>query len=84
GGQTLVRLSSADWMDRNFFRRIELSFPVTDPKLKRRVVGEGLKPYLDDNSQAWEMQPDGTFKRLKHGRRKATCAQVELMRALAK
>jgi len=83
-GQTLVRLSSADWMDRNFFRRIELSFPVTDPKLKRRVVGEGLKPYLDDNSQAWEMQPDGTFKRLKHGRKKAKCAQVELMRTLAK
>ncbi|HXF79794.1 MAG TPA: polyphosphate kinase 1 [Usitatibacter sp.] len=84
GGQTLVRLSSADWMDRNFFRRIELSFPITDAKLKRRVVGEGLKPYLDDNTQAWEMQPDGTFKRARHGRRKANCAQVTLMRALAK
>jgi len=84
GGQTLVRLSSADWMDRNFFRRIELSFPITDPKLKRRVVAEGLKPYLEDNTQAWDMQPDGTFKRLKHGRRKATCAQIQLMKALAK
>jgi len=84
GGQTLVRLSSADWMDRNFFRRIELSFPVTDAKLKRRVVGEGLKPYLEDNTQAWDMQPDGSFRRVRSGRRKAMCAQVELMRALAK
>jgi polyphosphate kinase len=84
GGQTLVRLSSADWMDRNFFRRIELSFPVTDAKLKRRVVGEGLKPYLEDNTQAWDMQPDGSFRRVRSGRRKAMCAQVALMRALAK
>jgi polyphosphate kinase len=84
GGQTIVRLSSADWMDRNFFRRIELSFPITDPKLKRRVVGEGLKPYIEDNTQAWEMQPDGTFKRAKHGRRKAQCAQSNLLKTLAK
>ncbi|HEX4332664.1 MAG TPA: polyphosphate kinase 1 [Usitatibacter sp.] len=84
GGKALVRLSSADWMDRNFFRRIELSFPITDTKLKRRVVSEGLKPYLDDNTQAWEMQPDGTFKRARRGRRKAQCAQVTLMKALAK
>ncbi|HEX4781987.1 MAG TPA: polyphosphate kinase 1 [Usitatibacter sp.] len=84
GGQTLVRLSSADWMDRNFFRRIELSFPVTDAKLKSRVVNEGLKPYLDDNTEAWDMQPDGTFKRMKRGRRKARSAQMALMNALAK
>jgi len=84
GGQTRVYLSSADWMDRNFFRRIELCFPIVDPKLRRRVVAEGLKPYLEDNSQAWDMQPDGSFKRAKKGRGKARCAQVVLMRALAK
>jgi polyphosphate kinase len=54
-----VYLASADWMDRNFFRRIELCFPVLDPALKRRVIREGLQPYLDDNCQAWEMGPDG-------------------------
>ena len=50
-----VYLSSADWMDRNFFRRIELCFPVLDKKLKARVIREGLQAYLADNVQAWEM-----------------------------
>src|SRR5438132_2218141 len=54
-GETHVYLSSADWMDRNFFRRIELCFPVLDQKLRRRVMREGLKPYLEDNTQAWDM-----------------------------
>jgi polyphosphate kinase len=44
---------------------------------------EGLKAYLDDNTQSWEMQPDGTFKRNKRGRSKARCAQRELLAALA-
>ncbi len=83
GGQTRVYLSSADWMDRNFFRRIELCFPLLDPKLRRRAVGEGLKPYLDDNAQAWDMQPDGSFKRAKKGSGKAVCAQVLLLKSLA-
>ena len=83
--QTHVYLSSADWMDRNFFRRIELCFPLLDAKLRRRVVSEGLKPYLDDNTQAWDMQPDGSFKRAKRGKNsKAKCAQLALLKALAK
>ncbi len=84
GGESLVYLSSADWMDRNFFRRIELCFPLLDTKLKRRAIREGLKPYLEDNVQAWDMQPDGAFKRAKRGRSKARCAQLELLKALAK
>jgi len=84
GGHTRVYLSSADWMDRNFFRRIELCFPIANAKLRRRVVSEGLAPYLEDNTQAWDMQPDGTFKRAKRGRRKVQCAQSELLAALAK
>ncbi len=84
GGHTLVFLSSADWMERNFFRRIELCFPVLDGKLRRRVVREGLKPYLADNTQAWDMQPDGTFKRVKRGKsKKAFCAQLALLKNLA-
>jgi|SRR5579862_536603 len=84
GGHTRVYLSSADWMDRNFFRRIELCFPIANAKLRRRVVSEGITPYLEDNTQAWDMQPDGTFKRAKRGRRKAQCAQPELLASLAK
>jgi polyphosphate kinase len=83
GGEAEVMLSSADWMDRNFFKRIELAVPVLDPKARRRIVAEGLKAYLEDNVQAWEMQPDGSFKRVKHGRKKAVSAQADLLKALA-
>jgi polyphosphate kinase len=84
GGESELLLSSADWMERNFFRRIELCVPVLDAKVRRRVMREGLKAYLDDNTQAWEMQPDGAFKRKKRGRAKAFCAQQYLLATLAK
>ena len=84
GGADDVYLSSADWMDRNFFRRIEVCFPVLDPRLKRRVINEGLKPHLKDNCQAWEMEPDGSFRRKKPRRGKAYSVQAELLAALAK
>ncbi|MEN3112358.1 polyphosphate kinase 1 [Uliginosibacterium paludis] len=61
-GEEKIYLSSADWMDRNFFRRIEACFPILDAKLKRRVIREGLKPYLTDNCQAWEMDQDGKYR----------------------
>jgi polyphosphate kinase len=62
-GEERVYLSSADWMDRNFFGRIEIAFPVLDPRLKRRVIKEGLRAYLGDNCQAWEMVEDGRYRR---------------------
>src|SRR6185503_11381077 len=65
GGAQDVYLASADWMARNFFRRIELCFPVLDPVLKKRVIREGLQPYLDDNSHAWVMNADGNYERLR-------------------
>ena len=43
---------------------------------------EGLKPYLEDNIQAWDMQPDGTFKRARHGQKKRVSAQADLLKAL--
>jgi len=78
-----VYLSSADWMGRNFFRRIELCFPVLDPALKRRVVREGLQPYLDDNGQAWAMHADGGYARVKPRRGRRRSAQEELLFTLA-
>ncbi|MEQ1518421.1 MAG: polyphosphate kinase 1, partial [Usitatibacteraceae bacterium] len=68
GGDERVWLSSADWMERNFFRRIELCFPILDAKLKRRVISEGLKPYLEDNVQAWEMDSEGGYARRRPAR----------------
>jgi polyphosphate kinase len=62
-GEDQVYLSSADWMDRNFFGRIEIAFPVLDLRLKRRVIKEGLRAYLGDNCQAWEMLEDGRYRR---------------------
>jgi polyphosphate kinase len=82
GGNAQLMLSSADWMDRNFFRRIELCFPLVDPKLRKRVIEEGLKSYLDDNVQSWEMHPDGHFTRRKRGRGKAHSAQASLLAKL--
>jgi len=83
-GDELVYLSSADWMDRNFFRRIETCFPILNPKLKKRVIAEGLKPYLRDNVQAWDMQSDGSFRRRTPRRAKPYNAQTELLAQLTK
>jgi polyphosphate kinase len=80
GGAEDVYLASADWMARNFFRRIELCFPVLDPTLKKRVVREGLLPYLEDNAQAWVMHPDGNYERLRPRKgAKGRSAQEELL-----
>ena len=65
GGQDVVYLSSADWMDRNLLRRVEVAFPVKDQKLKQRVINEGLKVLLKDNATAWKMNPDGSYALLK-------------------
>lgn len=79
-----IYLSSADWMDRNFFRRIEVAFPILDPKLKKRVLAEGIKPYLKDNSQAWEMESNGNYRQRHSRRAKPICAQEQLLLSMAK
>jgi len=78
-----VFLSSADWMDRNFFRRIEVCFPVLDEKLKKRVIDESLKTYLADNVQAWEMDGDGRYKRRRPETGRGVAAQAALLEKLA-
>ncbi|MFA7268895.1 MAG: polyphosphate kinase 1 [Sterolibacterium sp.] len=80
-GEEKIYLASADWMERNFFRRIESCFPVLDPKLKRRVIKEGLRPYLTDNSQDWDMDKDGDFA-IHNSRRNRSCAQEALLAEL--
>lgn len=82
-GDEQVYLSSADWMDRNFFRRIESAFPILNPKLKKRVISEGLTAYLRDNTQAWEMDSEGGFTRCNPRRSKAYAAQTALLDLLA-
>jgi polyphosphate kinase len=63
GGATEVFLSSADWMERNFFSRVEVCFPVTRQAVKRRLAAD-LAAELRDNRYAWTMQPDGSWRRM--------------------
>ena len=81
-GEENVYLSSADWMERNFFRRIEICFPILDVRLKRRVIKEGLRAYLTDNAQAWEMDSEGEYS-LRPSRRGRTVAQETLLAELS-
>ncbi|MCE2859850.1 MAG: polyphosphate kinase 1 [Oxalobacteraceae bacterium] len=62
-GEDDLYLASADWMNRNLFRRIEVAFPVLDKTLKKRVMQEGLQPYLKDNLNSWELDADGNYHR---------------------
>ncbi len=63
GGKRLTYLASADWMPRNFFRRIELAFPIEDPVLRQRVLHEGLEVYLGEDVDGWDLQADGSYRR---------------------
>ena len=56
-------LSSADWMRRNMTRRVELAWPVNEPKLRQRLIDECLVAYLHDDKDAWQQQPDGHYVR---------------------
>jgi polyphosphate kinase len=65
GEQEQLYLSSADWMNRNMLRRIELAWPVNDPQLRQRLIDECLVAYLHDNRDAWDLQADGSYRRVK-------------------
>ncbi|WP_180005274.1 MULTISPECIES: polyphosphate kinase 1 [unclassified Acinetobacter] len=62
-GDARIYCSSADWMDRNLFNRVEACFPIEDPALKKRIYQLGLVNYLKDNQQAWLLQSDGRWIR---------------------
>ena len=74
-------LSSADWMNRNMVRRVELSWPVTDPVLRQRIVDECLVAYLHDGVDAWDMDAEGRYQRVQRGSPHAPAhgAQAALM-----
>ncbi|WP_278585017.1 polyphosphate kinase 1 [Eikenella corrodens] len=63
GGREELFIASADWMSRNFFRRIEICTPVENPTIKQRIMREALTLALADNRKAWLMQPDGSYVR---------------------
>jgi polyphosphate kinase len=65
GGDPKVFIGSADWMPRNFFRRIEVTTPVEDPDHKNRIAAEILGGQLADNTKAWLLNPDGSYTKLR-------------------
>src|SRR5205085_6947745 len=65
GGQPEVFTGSADWMDRNLSRRVEVVFPVEQPDIKIRLIDEILKTALSDNVKARELLSDGSYRRVK-------------------
>ena len=82
-GNETVYLSSADWMDRNLFRRVEVAFPVLDKKLKSRVIKEGFQMLLKDNTTAWIMDSQGSYRQLqKRAASTEYIAQKELVNLL--
>ncbi len=81
-GEFEIYLSSADWMDRNFFSRLEVCTPIRDRKLKKRVFSELLESYLDGHVRAWELQSDGSY-RWTAGEAGSVCIQEQLLEKLA-
>ncbi|MDY6981757.1 MAG: RNA degradosome polyphosphate kinase, partial [Pseudomonadota bacterium] len=79
GGDYQLYCSSADWMDRNFFRRIETCFPIEEKRMKKKLLKEGLMNYLWDNTQSWLLQSDGSYKQQLAGSSKARSAQALLL-----
>ena len=57
-----VYISSADWAERNLYRRVEIATPIEHPALQQRIIDE-LHYYLQDNTQAWLLHADGTYTR---------------------
>jgi polyphosphate kinase len=80
-GRPQLYLSSADWMERNFFRRVEIAFPITPARLRNRIR-EDLERYLSDNVNAWLLQSDGRYLRAAAGS-PAVDAQAQLLEAYA-
>lgn len=81
-GKQDIWLSSADWMERNFFRRVETAFPILDRHLKRRVLIEALNEHLADNTSAWVMDADGDYHRRQRRGASARVSQERLLERL--
>ncbi|MGH8091688.1 MAG: polyphosphate kinase 1, partial [Rudaea sp.] len=82
GGNAETWCASADWMERNLLRRIEVCFPILDAELAQRVYAETLETYLADNTQAWLLQADGRYVLAAPGENILHSAQTELLARL--
>jgi polyphosphate kinase len=76
GNDESLYLSSADWMNRNMLRRVELAWPVEDAALRQRVIDECLVAYLHDNVDAWAMDANGHYARVQPAKPRRTTSVV--------
>ena len=79
GGEEQVLCSSADWMPRNLHHRVEACFPIEEKRPKDQITKFGLLNYLNDNTQAWILQSDGTYKKARPGNQKPRNTQQQLL-----
>ena len=78
-GEPFVYVGSADWMPRNLYSRVEVVFPVEDPALKNRLIEEVLERQLADNTKAWILQKDASYKKAPSTEESKRNSQVEFM-----
>jgi polyphosphate kinase len=79
-GASELFCSSADWMDRNFFRRVEIAFPIRRKKYQERILSD-LETYLSDDTQAWLLTESGQYERRAQQSATGLCAQSLLLEA---
>jgi polyphosphate kinase len=82
-GAEKLYCASADWMTRNLYRRVEVAFPLEDPVQRQRILEEALHKPLQDNSEAWVLQPDGTYRQLHADGKTEKRSQLELLDELS-
>jgi len=82
GGDPELYCGSADWMERNFFRRVEVAFPIRNHSQRERILRD-LDLCLADNCQAWQLLPDGRYERIERGDAKSVSVQAELLATYA-
>jgi polyphosphate kinase len=78
-GKPHLYCASADWMQRNLFHRVEACFPIEEKRPRDQIIKLGLLNYISDNSQAWILQSDGSYRRAKPGNAKPRAAQQVLL-----
>jgi polyphosphate kinase len=78
-GNEEVFLSSADWMDRNFSKRVEIAFPIRSTRLKARILADALEIHLEDRAGTWLMQADGDYQQTPSSDEHGCSAQLDLL-----
>ncbi len=76
GGEAEVYISSADWMERNLLRRVEIAIPILDNKIKAQIIREGLRVQWQHPGNAWDMDGEGNYHRPRGSRSRLSCHQV--------